>query len=129
MPIPKKRTRRVVLRSTERPKPAPREKLIPVIIEVAADGFLTVFGPRHIRPIIFNRLVAVQPEEADLVDEFHELELPRPYRELYSLRHILKTHNIAHRTVDGETQRRERLAMLRGFQSMGADAKKGSKRK
>ena len=124
----RKKTRRIVLRSTGRPKPAPREKPVPVIIEVAADGFLTIYGPRHVRPIVFNRLVAVRPEEANIVDAFHEFEIPRPFREVYCPRNVLKTHNIERRTLEKEITRRERLAMLRDFRGLAKACEKGDRK-
>ena len=128
MPRVKEKTRRVALRSTDKPKPAPRDKPVPIIIEVASDGFLQIYGPSHIRPVIFNRLVASRPEEAGVVDEFHELEIPRWGREFYFPKHILKIHNIEPRTVAKETRRRESLAMLRGYQEMAeGDRKKGGR--
>ena len=126
----KRSTRRVALRSTERPKPEPRKKPVPIIVEVAADGFVTIFGLPHVRPIIFNRLVASHPKEADLVDMFHELELPKSYRRLYFPKHVLKTHNVERRTVAGETRRRERLAMHDLYREAAGDEwKKGYKSK
>ena len=117
--------RRIALRSTDRPKPTPREKMVPLLCEVAADGFLTFFGPRHVRPIVVNRLVALGPEEAGLVEKFHELEIPRPYREFYCSRHILKTHLLERRTLERETRRRERLAILRIYQQLAEERKEG----
>ena len=117
--------RRIALRSTERPKAPAREKPVPVLVEVAADGFLTFFGPRHVRPIIFNRLVALGAEETELVEQFHEYEIPRPYREFYCSRHILKTHILERRTLERETRRRERLAILRIYQQLAEERKEG----
>ena len=120
--------RRVVLRTTDKPKPEPRENLVPIIIEVSADGWIQVYGPAQVRPVIFNRLVASQPEEADLVDEFHELDLPRNYRQFYFPKYLLKTHFIDRRTVDKETRRRERLALHDLYREVAGDAwKKGRK--
>ena len=122
--MPGVKARRITLRSTDRPKPPAREKSVPIIIEAAADGFIQVYGPRHVRPIIFDRLVARRAEEAELVEHFHELELPRPYREFYFPKHVLKTHLIEKRTLEKEIQRRERLVELHAYQAIAEGARK-----
>ena len=124
----KRKTRRVALRSVDRPKPPAREKPIPNIIEVFADGWIQIFGPRHVRPVVFDGLIAARPEEADVVDMFHEHEVPRVHREFYFPKFLLKTHLVEKRTLEKEVRRREWLAMLRDFQGLAETCKEGGRR-
>ena len=125
MTTTKPKHRRISLWITEGPKPPPREKPVPVLVEVAVDGFLTIYGPKHVRPVVFNRLVVNCSEGATLVDQFHELDFPIAYRQFYCPRHILKTHNAERRTVAGETRRRQQLATLRDYQQLAETCTKG----
>ena len=63
---------------------------------------------------------------ADDIDEFHALEMPRPYRQLYFPRHIRATGMIEKRTIEGEYLRREKLRTLWEYQRLGDDLKKKS---
>lgn len=124
----KEKMRRVVLHATDRPRPPAREKPVPVIVEVAADGWIQVYGADNVRVHVFNRLRIDNAAMADDVDEFHLLDMPRPYRQLYFPRHVRATGLVEKRTVEAEYLRREKLKTLREFQRMADDAKKGRKR-
>ena len=127
MSTAKKRTRRVALRSTERPKPTPRKEPEYVVVELCADGWIQIYAEDHIRVHIFNRLHSIDPARANDVDEFHALEMARPFRRIYYPQHLRATGMVEKRTVEAEYNRRENLKMLREFQQLADDLEEGRK--
>ena len=123
------KTRRIVLRSADRPKPAPRKPPEHVIVELCGDGWVQVYSADNVRVHVFNRLHIADPAMANDVDEFHSLEMARPYRHLYFPRHVRATGLIEKRTIEAEYLRREKLKTLREFQQLGDDIKEGKKQK
>jgi len=90
-----------------------------VVVELSADGFVQVFGPRHLRVVILNRLdvdndpAPIRSAMATLADEYHALELPRRHREYYSTNHLLANGNVTRRTPEGDRRRKESLDFIR----------------
>ena len=123
----RRRTKTVILRTGDRPRPAPRPASVPVVVELSADGFVQVFGPRHVRVVILNRLdvdddpAPIRATMASLADAFHLLELPRRHREYYGTNHILATGNVARRTPEGDRRRKENLDFIHDCQQFQDD--------
>ena len=113
-----RRTKTIHLRTTERPKRERRPDPVPCIIELHADGFVQVYGPRHLRVVIINRMdvdddpVAIRATMATLAEEYHTLELPRPHREFYGTNHVLATGNVCRRTPESDRRRKESLDFI-----------------
>ena len=120
----KQKPRRVALRSHERPRPEPRKPSEHVVVEIFGDGWIQVYAADNVHVHIFNRLRINNPTMADDVDEFHLLDMPRPYREIYFPRNIRATGLLEKRTIKGEYLRREKLKVLREYQNLAEDLKK-----
>ncbi|HLA86229.1 MAG TPA: hypothetical protein VJL29_15685 [Thermoguttaceae bacterium] len=110
--------RRIVLRTAGEPEPARRPEAVPVVVELHSDGFVQVFGPRHVRPVIVDRFddsgpPEIQADMATLADLYHELELPRLHRLFYWPVHVLAVGMVRRRTPEGERRRQESLSMIR----------------
>jgi len=122
----KSKPHRVTLRTTGEREPARRPETVPVIVELAGDGWVTVFGPRHVRPVIVSRFdddmpAAISADLATLDDLFHELELPRQHRPFYWPVHVIATGRVRRRVPEGERRRQERLMFVRELQSIRAE--------
>lgn len=126
----KKKTRRVVLQTTTKPKRPPRKEPEYVIVELCGDGWVQIYAEDHIRFHVFNRLHSTDPARANDVDEFHALDdMSRQHRRLYFPRHLRATGQVEKRTVEAEYNRRENLKTLHEYQQLADDLKDGGKPK
>ena len=121
----KNKTKRVVLRSTGRPKPKPRKETEYIIVELYSDSFFRVYGADNVRVHVFNRLHISNSTMANDVDEFHTLSMPRPFRRIYYPRNIRETGLVKKRTIEAEYNRCEKLKTLREYQQLAEEHKKG----
>ncbi|MCX7424415.1 MAG: hypothetical protein NTW96_02065 [Planctomycetia bacterium] len=114
------RTKTITLRTVDRPKPEPRLAPIPIIVEVFADGFVQVYGPPHVRAVVFNHFADDGGAALhNTIDEYHALELSHLHRPLYDPRRIIGMGNTKPRTIEGEANRQWDLAFLRGLREVG----------
>lgn len=118
-----KRGKKVVLRTVGAPEPKRRPATVPIIIELHADGWVEVYGPEQVRPIIINRFddespPAVSADMATLADFYHELELPRSHRPWYWPVYVLATGMVRRRTPEGDRRRRENLELIHGARTI-----------
>ena len=121
----KKRNRRITLQSATKPKRPPRKPLEHAIVELFGDGWIQVYAADNVRVHVFNRLHIGSPAMVNNVDEFHSLDMPRPYREIYFPRNIRATGLLEKRTIEGEYLRREKLKTLQEYRQLADDIEKG----
>ena len=97
-----------------------------VVVELAHDGFVKVYGERHVRAKVVQRPGASGStvRMANLVDEWVELELPRAYRSVYYPTAVRATGTYERLTVRELTEREHAkafdLAVLKTLDSVGA---------
>jgi hypothetical protein len=65
---------------TDRPAKREREK---ILVLLYSDGFVEVYGEKHIDARIVNVPVASTPAGEILAEEYVELTIPRCYRDIY----------------------------------------------
>lgn len=120
------KTRTVFLRSHDRPKPERRPEPCPVIAELWPDGFVQIFGPKHIRVAVLNHFEDEGGQDLEnLIEEFHTEELPRTHRPFYEPRHILAMANVERRTIESHANTEWELAVVRSLKKAGDVLRKG----
>jgi hypothetical protein len=113
----RKREKKVELRTVGDPPPKRRLAPVPIIVELSGDGWVQVYGPEHVRPIVINRLdnevpPAIAADMATLADLYHELELPRSHRPWYWPVHVLATGIIRRRTPESDRRRHANMEVI-----------------
>ena len=65
-----------------------------VVVELAGDGFVRVYGERHVDVRIVQRPIVTGDLKrwANLVDEFNALSMPLPFRDVYWPNCVRATH-------------------------------------
>lgn len=92
----------------------------PVLVVASADGFLEVYGPHEVRPLVVNRLKVSAAETALLADAYMDSTLPRKWRQWYWPRHLRGGGLVRETTAEDELQRRLDLEWLKGCRVLGA---------
>jgi len=96
---------------TESPTPAT------VLVEIAADGFITVYGDQHVQVRIINRPIASNAENGCRLDELIGWILPWRYREIYWPGNVRTYGHIQRMTLAGV---QHRVAQQEIVESIGA---------
>ena len=68
--------------------PPPRPERVPVLVEIASDGFLRIHAPENVDVRIVHRLTTTTPENATLDEERLSRRLPQRHREVYWADHV-----------------------------------------
>jgi hypothetical protein len=90
-----------------------------VLVVLNPDGFAEVYGPPEVCVYVANRLDTDGGNAAEVTaDEYLDLTLPRPYRELYFPRNLRASGIVEHRTAADELDRRAALAIVQGLAEM-----------
>lgn len=80
--------------SSLRPQPPTQPTRATILVEVAADGFIKVYGHKHIQAKIINRPSVATSELGCQVDELIDNALPVRYREIYYPNNIRATGKV-----------------------------------
>lgn len=95
-----------------------------VVVELHGDGYVQVYGPRHVRARIVQRPVTNiqdRARAASLIDEWIALNMPIPYRDIYfpsSCRASGKYERVSVRQLaQREADREFDMAMLRAIET------------
>ena len=96
-----------------------------VLVLCSADGWIEVYGERGVQVRIEDKIFAVEPETADLAEQYLDMSLPRKYAGLYEPAKLREAHLIRKRTATSELLWREREAWLECFKEYNRTIPKG----
>lgn len=111
----------VTYASPAKKKPQRKETTCNILIIATSDGFITVFGPRHVHVQFINRPHVSTAGDGLIVDNLIDNVLPQPYKSIHFPGCVIAT-GIVGKLKPSDIRRR--IDNLRLLNSFGASNKK-----
>ena len=97
----------------------PRPERVKVLAVLHSDNWVEIYADKHVDVAIVNRVHAINPASANLVDQVLELSIPRCYRRLYEPVNLRAADKCRKVTAEDVLDTRWQLDLLRELREIG----------